>query len=133
MDSEKNAKIIKDDLGYIFIKNFIWKTLNGFILIFPGPSGCLPAYTVAVLSELNRRGASIRIIGLVRNLHKANARLRHLAKFGVELKSQDIMQALSADLPRADYIRNAASRGILRRLAPYLQPSRLRPHVAGSN
>lgn len=108
MDYEKNA-IIQDDLAYIVAQDLPWNTLNGSTVIVSGASGCLPAYMVEVLAELNRRGASIRIIGLVRNLHKANARLGHLAKFGVELKSQDITEALPADLPRADYIIHAAS------------------------
>jgi len=125
--------MIKDDLGYIVAKNLLWKKINGFTVIFSGSSGCLPAYMVEVLSELNRYSALIRIIGLVRNLYKANARLRHLAKFCVELKSQDITQALAADLLRADFIINAASRGTPRRLVSYRQPSRLQPHVAGSN
>jgi len=101
--------IVAEDVARILEQDLPWTDLNGSTVIISGASGFLPAYLVETLAELNRRGAAIRIVGLVRTPEKARARLGHLAANGLELLTQDVAQPLHKDLPRGDYIIHAAS------------------------
>ncbi len=101
--------IVAEDVARILDQKLPWAEFNGSTVVVSGASGFLPAYLVETLAGLNRQGASIRIVGLVRTLEKAQARLGHLAADGLELLAQDVAQPLRADLPRADFIIHAAS------------------------
>lgn len=101
--------IVAQDVTRILEQDLPWNEFNRSTVLITGASGFLPAYLVETLAELNRRGAEIRIIGLVRTPAKARARLGHLAAHGVELRTQDVAQPFSEDLPRADYVVHAAS------------------------
>lgn len=101
--------IVAQDVERILRQDLPWSDLNGSTVLISGASGFLPAYLIETLAGLNDRGASIRIVGLVRNLEKAHARLGHLAHSGAEWMLQDIAQTLRADLPQADFIIHAAS------------------------
>ena len=101
--------IVTDDIANILNQDLPWAELNGATVLISGASGFLPAYLVETLAAMNARGASIRIIALVRNLEKAQARLGHLLSAGVEIILQDVSQPLRQDLPQADFIIHAAS------------------------
>lgn len=101
--------IVADDVARILYEDLPWDELNGSTVLISGASGFLPSYLVEALAGLNARGATIRVVGLVRNMEKAQARLGHLSGRGLELMQQDIAQPLRMDLPRADYIIHAAS------------------------
>ena len=101
--------IIDSDIARILERELPWQDLNGSTVILSGASGFLAAYMLETLAALNARGASMRLIGLVRNLDKAQQRLGHLCADGVELLRQDIANPLRSDLPRADFIIHAAS------------------------
>lgn len=101
--------IVAEDVAHILQQDIPWTEFNGSTVVISGASGFLPAYIVETLAELNRRGAAIRIIGLVRTPEKALKRLGHLTANGLELLTQDIVQPLRSDLPHADYIIHAAS------------------------
>ena len=101
--------IVAEDIERILAHDLPWSDLNGSVVLISGASGFLAAYIAETLAELNNRGASIRVVGLVRNIAKASARLGHLMQRGVELISQDIAYPLHEQVPYADYIIHAAS------------------------
>lgn len=102
-------QIVAKDVSNILAHPLPWQQFNGATFMISGASGFLPTYMVETLAALNAQGASIRIIGLVRNLDKAHSRLAHLFPLGLELVEQDISKPLRADLPPANYIVHAAS------------------------
>lgn len=104
-----NNPVVAQDVAHILDQPLPWQLLNGATVMVSGAAGFLPAYMVETLAALNARGASIRVVGLVRNLEKARARLGHLTSLGVKLMQQDIVDPLRADLPKADFIVHAAS------------------------
>ncbi len=104
-----NNPVVAQDVAYILNQPLPWHLLIGATIVISGAGGFLPAYMIETLAALNARGAKIRIIGLVRNLEKAHARLGHLASIGVELMQQDIAKPLRPDVPKADFIVHAAS------------------------
>ncbi len=101
--------VVLQDVFHILNQPLPWQLLNGATVLVSGAGGFLPAYMVETLAALNARGAKLRVVGLVRNLEKAQGRLGHLASMGVELMKQDIMDPLRADVPKADFIIHAAS------------------------
>ncbi len=101
--------IVSEDIAYIIDHPLPWGDLVGSTVLVSGAGGFLAAYMVETLAELNRRGAGIRVVCLVRNLEKARKRLGHLLPIGVELLEQNIVCALRSDVPRADFIIHAAS------------------------
>jgi len=101
--------VIAQDVAQILQQPLPWADLHGTTVMISGASGFLPAYMVEVLAALNRLGASIRIIGLVRSRERALRRLSHLLDAGLSLIEHDVSFALPAELPRADYIIHAAS------------------------
>jgi len=101
--------IVQEDVNTILSADIPWNFFENKTVVISGASGFLPAYMVECLAELNRRQGNIRIIGLVRNVEKAAARLSHLLQDGVELFHHDISLPLPHDFPRADYVIHAAS------------------------
>jgi UDP-glucuronate decarboxylase len=101
--------VVAQDVSLILNQPLPWRLLNGATVVISGAGGFLPAYMVETLAALNARGANIRMVGLVRNLEKARARLGHLSSIGVELMKQDIAKSLRSDVPKADFIVHAAS------------------------
>jgi nucleoside-diphosphate-sugar epimerase len=104
-----NNPVIVQDVAFILNQPLPWQLLNGATVVVTGAGGFLPAYMMEVLAALNSRGANIRMVGLVRNLEKARARLGHLSSMGIELMQQDIAKPLRPDVPKADFIVQAAS------------------------
>lgn len=101
--------IIQEDVNKILSADLPWHLFKNKTVVVSGAGGFLPAYMVECLAELNRRQGNIRIIGLVRNVEKATARLSHLLQDGVELFHHDISLPLPSGFPRADYVIHAAS------------------------
>lgn len=101
--------IILEDINNILSADLPWHLFKNKTVVVSGAAGFLPAYMVECLAELNRRNGNIRIIGLVRNVEKATARLSHLLQDGVELFHHDISLPLPSGFPRADYVIHAAS------------------------
>ena len=101
--------VISEDVDRILSQPLPWSDLHGSTVLISGASGFLPAYMVETLAGLNRRGAGIRIVGLVRNRERALARLSHLLHVGLTLIEHDVSTPPPADLPAADYIIHAAS------------------------
>ncbi len=101
--------VIAEDVERILAAPLPWTDLHGSTVLVSGASGFLPAYMVETLAGLNRRGARIRIVGLVRSRERALARLSHLIDAGLELIEHDVSTTPPADLPAADYIVHAAS------------------------
>lgn len=101
--------IIQEDINNILSADLPWHLFKNKTVVVSGAAGFLPAYMVECLAELNRRKGNIRIIGLVRNIEKATARLSHLLHDGVELFHHDISLPLPPGFPRADYVIHAAS------------------------
>lgn len=103
------ARIVGEDVNYILKSPLQWSDFYNSTIIISGIAGFLAAYIAETLAELNRCGANIRIVGLVRNMDRALSRLGHLLPDGLELIKQDITSPLSAEIPRGDYIIHAAS------------------------
>ena len=103
--------VISEDLRDIAGFPLQWELLAGKTLLISGANGFLPAYMVETLLYLNetRQEAPVKIIGVVRNLAKAQARFAHYAQRGdLQLIAQDICQPLDIEGP-VDYIVHAAS------------------------
>ncbi|HSI48422.1 MAG TPA: NAD-dependent epimerase/dehydratase family protein [Ideonella sp.] len=101
--------VIAEDVQRILAQPLPWDELNGSTVLISGASGFLPAYMVETLAVLNRRGAGMRIVGLVRSRERAAARLAHLLDAGLTLVEHDVSTPLPPDLMAADYIVHAAS------------------------
>lgn len=69
--------IIEEDLEQIAATPLEWERLKGKTVLITGASGFLPAYMVETLLFLNgMKGLGCTVVGLVRNLEKANARFK---------------------------------------------------------
>lgn len=101
--------VVAQDVERILSTPLPWQRLYGAQVLVSGAGGFLPAYMVETLAALNRRGAGIKIVGLVRSPQKAMARLGHLLDAGLTLVAHDVAHPLPAALPPADVIIHAAS------------------------
>jgi len=73
-------KIIESDLAYISKANLPWEILSNATILISGAAGFLPAYLVETLLYLNEtRKFNIKIIGLVRNIERAQEIFSHYA------------------------------------------------------
>ena len=70
-----NNPVVLQDVDHILNRPLPWELLYGATVLISGAGGFLPAYMVETLAALNARGAKIRVVGLVRNLEKAQGRL----------------------------------------------------------
>jgi nucleoside-diphosphate-sugar epimerase len=102
--------IIESDLKYITDASLPWELLRNKTVLVAGAAGFLPAYMVETLLYLNEtRKAGIKVVGLVRNLEKAQARFSHYRnEKKLKLISQDVCVGIKID-EHVDYIIHAAS------------------------
>ncbi|MGE4232306.1 MAG: NAD-dependent epimerase/dehydratase family protein [Bacteriovoracia bacterium] len=105
----KNS-VIEDDLKFISSTDLPWETFANKTVLVTGANGFLPSYMVETLIYLSeKKGISVNIIGLVRNIEKAKKRFAkylHLPYF--RLKVQDVCAPLDHE-GRVEYIIHAAS------------------------
>jgi nucleoside-diphosphate-sugar epimerase len=102
--------VIREDVDRILSADLPWECFRGATVLVTGASGFLPAYLVECLSELSRRGYATKIIGLIRDLPKAQKRFAHLLDSQcLSLIRHDISVPFPESLPKIDYIVHAAS------------------------
>jgi UDP-glucuronate decarboxylase len=105
-----NHSVISEDMQSIIGEDLPWNNLKGKTVLITGANGFLPAYMVETLLFLNStRQLNCRVIGLVRNISKAQTRFRQfLCRKDFLLVCGDISQ--DVDWPeRCDFIIHAAS------------------------
>lgn len=103
--------IIQEDLNAILTAPLPWHQLLGKTVLVTGANGFLPAYMVRTLLELSKRnpGQPVRVIGLVRNLEKAQQRFEEYAgNAHLKLIQGNIAAPIAIDEP-IDIIIHAAS------------------------
>ena len=106
---QNSYHIISEDIARICSAALPWHKLNGSTILISGASGFLASYIVEALALLNKSGANIEIVGLVRNMQKSVDRLGHLQEYGLKLFLQDLSKPLTYDFQRLDYVIHAAS------------------------
>ncbi|MDP3705966.1 MAG: NAD-dependent epimerase/dehydratase family protein [Legionellaceae bacterium] len=102
--------VIEEDLKYITGANLPWEIFDNKTVVVSGANGFLPSYMVEVLLFLNKtKGYNIKVIGLVRDLERAQKRFAHyLEDKSLDLKLQDICDPISLNI-KVEYIIHAAS------------------------
>jgi len=93
-------KIITEDVAEIISdKNIDWNRLSGKTVFITGANGFLPAYMVLTLLGLNDElNLGIKILALVRNQAKAEARFKDLLKRDdIKLIVQDVSKPISIE------------------------------------
>jgi nucleoside-diphosphate-sugar epimerase len=102
--------IITSDLKYITAGNLPWETLKNKTILISGASGFLPSYMVETLLYLNEKmNFDIKVVGLVRNLKKAEERFAYYRDSkNMKLIFQDVCEEIKIN-EDIDYIIHAAS------------------------
>ena len=102
--------IIAGDLSAIAAAPLPWSRLAGKTVLITGAAGFLPAYMVQTILHLNStQGLDCRVVGLVRNLGKAQQRFAHYAqRSDLRLLQGDVSQEQAWPDP-AHFIVHAAS------------------------
>jgi UDP-glucuronate decarboxylase len=104
-------RIIEEDLARITSTSLNWAEFAGRTVLISGANGFLPAYMVETLLHLNEQGlfAPAKVIALVRNREKAEARFAHYrGRDDLEFRVQDVCEPAGVDGP-VDYVIHAAS------------------------
>lgn len=93
--------VIAEDLAAIIAAPLPWERLAGKRVLVTGASGILAGYVVETLLYLNEaRGLGIRVLGLVRDRAKAEARFaHHRGRADLELLVQDVTDPVRLDGP----------------------------------
>lgn len=105
-------RVVAEDLEEISGDQINFDALAGCTVLVTGANGFLPAYFVETLLFLNERNPKFncRVIGMVRNLAKAEARFHHhLGRADLQLVLQDLGQPLVDISGPIEYIVHAAS------------------------
>lgn len=103
--------VIEEDLQDIINADLPWADFEDKTVLISGANGLLPAYMVETLLYLNekRKVHSTKVIGLVRNREKAQARFAaYQHRDDLQLIVQDVCAPL-AIYERIDYVIHAAS------------------------
>src|SRR5450756_195482 len=103
--------VIEEDLQGIVNADLPWADFEDKTVLISGANGLLPAYMVETLLYLNekRKVHSTKVIGLVRNREKAQARFAaYQHRDDLQLIVQDVCAPL-AIYDRIDYVIHAAS------------------------
>lgn len=110
MTHPKRNPVIEEDLRTIVACDLPWHRLSDSTILVAGANGFLPAYMVETLLYLNEIGnISCRVIGLVRNRGKAEARFGHLlTRADFSLHVQDVTSPIELTGP-IDFVIHAAS------------------------
>jgi len=106
----KRNKIVQEDLEYITGQAIGWEKLRGKTVLIAGAAGFLPSYLAETLLYLNEsRGLKIKVIGLVRDLAKAQQRFVYYQdRSDLELIQADICGHFEVK-SKVDQIIHAAS------------------------
>jgi UDP-glucuronate decarboxylase len=102
--------IVKEDLKSVLESLIGWEAFHGKTVLITGASGFLPAYMVETLLLLNElTGIKCRVVGLVRNSARAEARFRgYRHRNDLALVQADVSEPIP-DMDRCDFIIHAAS------------------------
>lgn len=105
------SPVIGEDLEQIMSAGLSWDALAGRTVLVSGAAGFLPAYMVETMLHLNRQiGLGVRVIGLVRNLERAQARFADYdGRPDLQICRHDISQPVDAIGTGFDVIIHAAS------------------------
>jgi nucleoside-diphosphate-sugar epimerase len=109
--SKQRTQIIQEDVDRIAGHGLPWHTFSGKTVLIAGANGFLPAYMVETLTFLNEVGATknCKVIGLVRNAGKAEARFPHLlGRSDFSLLAHDVCTPVVIE-ERIDVVIHAAS------------------------
>lgn len=109
MSATRNP-IIQQDVARIAASDLPWSRFSGKTILVSGANGFLPAYLVETLTQLNEaNGTGCKVIGLVRNAGKAQARFDHLLnRADFSLHVQDVCSPVTID-SKIDFVIHAAS------------------------
>lgn len=108
---EYNSKIIFEDIQNIYNSQIDWNRFQNKTILITGASGFLPAYLIESLMYVNYKNkfANIKIIGLVRDIKKANERFKHFLNTDkLEFLIQDVCEKIKTQ-QKVDFIIHAAS------------------------
>jgi UDP-glucuronate decarboxylase len=110
MTQPRRNPVIEEDVRTIAAWDLPWHEFSGSTILVAGANGFLPAYMVETLLYLNEAAnTSCRVIGLVRNREKAQARFRHLlSREDLSLHVQDVTAPIEVTGP-IDFVIHAAS------------------------
>lgn len=102
-------EIVSQDLEEIISEGLAWEKLFGATIVVTGASGILPSYMVETLLYLNEvRNANIKVVGIIRNIAKAERRFSHYAgRADLVLIKHDIVQPFEYS-GEVDYVIHAA-------------------------
>jgi nucleoside-diphosphate-sugar epimerase len=103
--------VVEEDLQNILHTPLSWGEFHGRAVLVTGANGILPAYVVETLLYLNERrtGAPVRVLALVRDRRRAEARFTHYrGRDDLRFLVQDIGRPVPDDV-QADFIIHAAS------------------------
>lgn len=102
-------KIISEDLLDILNEDIPWEKFRNSTVVVSGASGILPSYMVETLLTLNNRYQyNVNVIGLVRNIEKAEKRFaQYLGNSALRLIKHDVLAPFFYD-GKVDYIIHAA-------------------------
>lgn len=91
------STVVENDIDEILTTPVRWEDLFGKTVLVSGASGMIPSYVVYTLLRLNDvRDAGIRVLGLVRNLQKAQHILADIVERGdFTLIEGDVMEPLT--------------------------------------
>ena len=103
-------KILQNDLKEIFESRKDWSMFINSTILITGANGFLPAYLVYFFQYLNyiNPNYKIKVIGLVRNQHKAKTCFENIDKNFFKIHVQDVSLPITIN-DKVDYIIHAAS------------------------
>lgn len=110
-NNKQRNPVIQEDVARITAHDLPWNRFSGKTVLVSGANGFLPAYMVETLLYLNESGQAkdCKVIGLVRNAAKAEARFAHfLGRPDFSLRVQDVCSPVKVD-QKVDLIIHAAS------------------------
>ena len=109
--TDAHRRIVAEDISKVISSCSSLEEMSGKTVLITGASGMLPSAMVDTLLSLNRdQNRGIKIIGLVRNITKAQRRfdLELHQRFGLQLIAHDVSVPLEIN-QHVDYIIHAAS------------------------
>ena len=103
-------KILQNDLREIYESRKDWSMFTNSTILITGANGFLPAYLVYFFQYLNYTNSNykIKVIGLVRNEHKAKICFENIDNNFFKLHVQDVSLPISIN-DKVDFIIHAAS------------------------